>query len=219
MPIELEQLQIKPINSLTPHPAVAAAALTLRLELRIQLWEPLAMRCMKIKLLATMANKFHSNASQIAIDTRTDTRSLSLSLPLYRTYTAISGAGEWNRTRTASPLSFWESRLIANECVRVWVEKFSEFSRSHSIDQRPYPCPTLADSVWHPSESHVYFISALNSTQFEVFEVKQISGDINLISFCSGFCFMVLRVQVLHMCVCVYVYERGCRGLCYINGM
>lgn len=79
MPIELEQLQIKPINSLTPHPAVAAAALTLRLELRIQLWEPLAMRCMKIKLLATMANKFYSNASQIAIDTRTDTRSLSLS--------------------------------------------------------------------------------------------------------------------------------------------
>jgi len=26
--------------------------------------------------------------------------------------------------------------------------------------------------------------------------VKQISGDINLISFCSGFCFMVLWVQV-----------------------
>lgn len=26
--------------------------------------------------------------------------------------------------------------------------------------------------------------------------MKQISGDINLISFCSGFCFMVLWVQV-----------------------
>jgi len=55
------------------------------------------------------------------------------------------------------------------------------------------PCDNL-------NRGHVHFISCSSgcscSAQFEVFEVKQISGDINLISFCSGFCFMVLWVQV-----------------------
>lgn len=55
----------------------------------------------------------------------------------------------------------------------------------------------------------MHFISAPNSTQFEVFEVKQISGDINLISFCSSFCFMALRVQVpLAVSVCVLLAIR-----------
>lgn len=77
----------------------------------------------------------------------------------------------------------------------------------------------------------MHFISAPNSTQFEVFEVKQISGDINLISFCSSFCFMALRVQVplaVSVYVCSWLYACGrlvCGGeggggaLCYINGM
>lgn len=60
----------------------------------------------------------------------------------------------------------------------------------------------------------MHFISAPNSTQFEVFEVKQISGDINLISFCSSFCFMALRVQVplAVYCMCAPGYTHVAGG-------
>lgn len=163
-----------------------------------------------------MANKFYSNASQIAADIHTHSQTLTHTLKHSHTHIQRVDPHRITFVLLGKQINCqWVCTSVSWKVFQSFPEHSIVLSLPRPLppEHPPLKTPHPAVSVWHSSGGgHVHFISAPNSTQFEVFEVKQISGDINLISFCSSFCFMVLRVQVsfsLCMCVCVWVYGLG----------
>lgn len=140
MPIELEQLQIKPINSLAATvshlaplaPRIASLPLSLW-----QLWVPLALLRMKIKLSPTMANKFRSNAIQIATDT----------------VTRSERASGWHRGQVVQHpqrITFVLVRGLQINCQWVCTSSSRKVFQSFpcsvdcSVTRSPCPCPYLS---------------------------------------------------------------------------